>query len=388
MIRLSRSITISTFDSEATVAVGRDRPEFLAVARLAADLERPLGARDILRELLGNRPEILGWKVIDRCVALRLLEREGNSGPAALSDAGRVALEHGTVLVPEEGLWRFYYVNDPLIPEVLLHAERIEGESMREERKALAEAKKSGVRRQPAPDTPPDLLSETVGSAPRESAARGYLFQLVDLPQGGAEGEDVQARLSLTWDQNAVLRLQSSFPISTQGSPLRVDAQLAIPEVLTRLSYGALWTALAGHGSGVPIPELNRWRERANTHVLPSRFEGLPDGARRAFLQDLPVRASSWKGLGAFEATTLRGVKLVPSTDADAQVWCNWLQWEDLTEYATPRQIEQQGQALLAKFPHHQPRLQTASELLARARSERGDRAWNLLAPFDLGLWS
>ena len=388
MIRLSRSIAISTFDSEATVAVGRDRPEFLAVARLAADLGRPIDARDILRELLGNRPEVVGRKVIDRCVALRLLEREGTSGPAALSDAGRLALEHGAVLVPEEGIWRFYLVDDPLIPDILIHAERIEGDSMRDERRALAEAKKGGVRRQPDPDAPPDLLSRTVGAAPRESVARGNLFQLVHLPQGGAEGDDVQGRLELAWDQVAVLRVQATLPTSAQGAALRVDAQLPIPDVLGRLSRDALWTALASHGSGVPAPELNRWRELAKTPVLPSRFEGLPEAARRAFARDLPVPASSWKGLGDFEATSLKAVKLVPATDPDAQAWFEWLQWEDLTGYATPPQVEQQGRALLTKFPHHGPRPRTAAELLARARSERGDRAWNLLAPFDLGLWS
>jgi hypothetical protein len=388
MIRLSRSIAISTFDSEATVAVGRDRPEFLAVARLAADLGRPIDARDILRELLGNRPEVVGRKVIDRCVALRLLEREGTSGPAALSDAGRLALEHGAVLVPEEGLWRFYLVDDPLIPDILIHAERIEGDSMRDERRALAEAKKSGVRRQPAPDAPPNLLGQTVGAAPRESVARGYLFQLVDLPQGGAEGDEVQGRLELVWDQDVVLRVQAALPTSAQGAALRVDAQLSIPDVLGRLSREALWTALAAHGSGVPAAELNRWRELAKTPVLPSRFEGLPEAARRGFARDLPVPASSWKALGDFEATSLKAVKLVPATDPDAQAWFEWLQWEELTGYATPPQIEQQGRALLTKFPHHGPRPRTSAELLARARSERGDRAWNVLAPFDLGLWS
>lgn len=388
MIRLSRSITISTFDSEATVAVGRDRPEFLAVARLAADLNRPIDARDVLRELLGNRPEVVGRKVIDRCVGLRLLEREGSTGPATLSDAGRVALEHGAVLVPEEGLWRFYFVDDPLIPDVLVHAERIEGDSMREERKALAEAKKSGVRRQPAPDAPADLLAGVVGAPPRESAARGYLFQLVDLPQGGAEGEEVNGRLELAWDQDVVLRLQASLPTSAHGAALRVDAQLAIPEVLARLSREALWTALAAHGSGVSVAELNRWREVARSPVLPTRFEGLPDAARRGFTRDLPVPASSWKGLGDFEATALKAVRLVPATDVDAQAWYDWLQWEEITGYATPTLIEQQGSALLAKFPHHRPRPRTPAELLARARAERGDRAWNVLAPSDLGLWS
>ena len=32
MIQLQRQVQVSTFDAEATVAVGKDRPEFLAVA--------------------------------------------------------------------------------------------------------------------------------------------------------------------------------------------------------------------------------------------------------------------------------------------------------------------------------------------------------------------
>ena len=44
MIRLQRTVQIHSFEAEAIVAIGRDRPEFLAVARLAADLGHPIGA--------------------------------------------------------------------------------------------------------------------------------------------------------------------------------------------------------------------------------------------------------------------------------------------------------------------------------------------------------
>lgn len=388
MIRLQRTVSINAFDTEATVSVGRDRPEFLAVARLAADLDRPIGARDVLRELLGNRPDVVGWKVIDRCVALGLLEREGFNGPAALSASGRLALEHGAVLVPEEGTWRLYYVDDPLIPEVLIHAERVEGASARDERGALAEARKRGDGRPPRPTTPPGPLASTMGAAPRASAARGYLFQLLSLGQGGADGDDATARLELTWEQEPVLRLHGNLPLPGEGPGLKIDAHLELPEVLTRIPREALWMALASHASGVSAADLQRWRAQAGALVLPARFADLSEGARRAFTQDLAVPASKWEKLGSFEATKLPGVRLVPGSDADAQSWFEWLQWEELAAYATPTVLDGQARALAARFPHHRPRPRSPAELLARARTERGDRAWNLLAPFDLGLWS
>ncbi len=54
MIQLKRVVNIKCFEAQATVAVGRERPEFLAVAQLAYDLDRPINGQDILDELLGN----------------------------------------------------------------------------------------------------------------------------------------------------------------------------------------------------------------------------------------------------------------------------------------------------------------------------------------------
>jgi hypothetical protein len=386
MIRLTRSIDVFVFESEATVAIGRDRPEFLAVARLAADLGRPIGARDVLRELLGSRPEVVGWKVIDRCVALGLLERK-TGGPAALSDGGRAALEHGSVLVPEEGLWRFYYVDDPLLPDVLLHVERLHGQSAKDERQALTQARKRGDGRPARPDPAPQLLQSCEGAAPYMSVARECLFQLVKLGEGGQHTEDTTFRLTLEWDSAPKLALRGNLPLEG-ADPLRVDAQGGAPEAVSRIGFDPLWMSLVSHATGVSVPELQRWRQVARKLILPVRFDANAEAAMRGFVGDLPVPAMRFDELGTFDATTLQAVPLTPATDDDAQRWFEWLQWNSVTGYATPAQLEEQARSLASRFPYHRPRPRTALELLSRARTERGDRAWNLLAPSDLGLWS
>ena len=65
MIRLTRSVPVSAFDVVSTVAVGRKRPELLAVAKLAADLRRPIRAADVLRELTE-----FTQRIMDKIVAL------------------------------------------------------------------------------------------------------------------------------------------------------------------------------------------------------------------------------------------------------------------------------------------------------------------------------
>lgn len=386
MIQLTRNVPVHMFESEATVAVGRDRPEFLAVARLAADLGRPIGARDVVRELLGNMSELIGRKVIDRCVALGLLERE-ERGPASLSESGRLALDAGTVLVPEEGLWRFYYAHDPLLENSLLHAERLVGESAKDERNELRSAPR-GRERAGQGGAPQKLLVECQQAGPSVSVAKGHWLQLRQLGQAGQPVGDATLRLTLTWDTSPTLNLRGALPRSEGEKPMPVDATLTVPRKVSVLEKSALWTRLVSHTTKVPVHELERWRQAAGEAVLPTLFQEGNAPAMRAFRQDLEVPAIRIDGLGAFEPSTLHAVRLVPSTPLQAQLWLDWLQWQDITTYTTPPELVAKAQHLLARFPYHNPQPRSAAELLARARKERGDRAWNLLAPHDLGLWS
>jgi hypothetical protein len=387
MIRLTRSVVVSSFDAAATVAVGRDRPEFLAVGRLAADLDRPISARDVLRELLGPRPEVLGWRVIERCVGLGLLERSGQRGDATLSGAGRLALEHGEVLVPEEGVWRFFMIDDPLVPWALIHAQRLETEPVRKER-VTAKTRTRGER-QPEADHPSELLRRCKGGAPHESLQNGHLFQLCELAERGAAGPSGKLRLGLTWGAEPSIRLSGRLPSGDDGAKADpIDAGIPVPEVVTRLKREGLWQALVTHATQVPGPVLERWKATTGEHVVPVALSSLPAVARHRFRHDLDVPASDLMGLGRFEPAVLKEVHLVPASDTDAQAWLAWLQWEAVNDYVTPALLEQQGGEQRARFTHHRPRTLSAPELLARARADRDERSWFLLGPSDLGLWS
>lgn len=388
MIRLTRTITVSTFDVEATVAVGRDRPELLAVARLAADMARPIGARDVLRELLGARPEVLGWRIIDRCVDIGLLHRVGKNGEAALSPDGQVALNHGEVLVPEEGVWRFFLVDDPLVPAALIHVRRLETEPVRREREAAREARGRGERIPPS-ERIPELLRQRCEGGPLLSVRNGHLFRPLALGSSGASGARGQLRLDLTWDTAASLRLSGRLSSDEEGEDAKpIDASLDLPEVLNRWTRDGLWKALAASATRVPAAELERWRGVAGRSVMPCSFSSLSETARRSFRRDIDVPAVDLPALGRFDATALKDVPIVPASQADAQEWMAWLQWDSIQDHVLPVEIERKGRELLASFPHHQPNALTAFDLLSRARTERGARSWFLFAPSDLGLWS
>lgn len=393
MIRLQRTVSVQTFDAEATVAVGRDRPEFLAVARLAADLERPLGGRDISRELLGGLPELVGWRVIDRCVALGLLEQRGGRGPAALTESGAAALEQGAVLVPEEGTWRFFFVDDPLMDDALVHVARIETPNAREERNDLYAAKRE-MRGRPGPgDRVPPLLHDAAGSGyVWTSVASAQPFDVREVAERGLAGEPGQLRLVVEWEEEQPLprlALRGELEaVAEDGKPWRVDCPLETPRAFAGVTYDDLWRDLVASSTGLPAGELKTWRRRAGTRVVPVTFDDLQQAARRSMRQDLSVPEVALDGLGRFDPTVLEAVALVPREASDAQSWAEWLQWESLSDYVVPAALEDAAREIAERFPFHSPRLPVADELLRRAKAAPQDpRARFLLAPADLGLW-
>lgn len=385
MIHLKRKIKVSSFDAAATVARGQDRPEFLAVAQLAADLNKPIGARDVLRELLGGLPETVGWRVIERSIALGLLEREGRQGVAALTDMGRNALEHNTVLVPEEATWRFFYTDDPLVPDVLIHALRLPESSAYESKK----------------QTPPDSvfipkpLQACCSAAPRLSVCDQQLFQLTELAptKRGTPGPVSELDIELMWESSLPApRIHLSGSLGKRDAAISVKFDLPVPEAVAEWNWLGMHLDLLQQASGVPEDELWEWLEKNDGKaVVPHAFNALEPHARQAFMQDFKVSSPRLAGLGnAFLDTTLKSIKLAPASAADAQEWLEWLQWEAIRDHAIPEQLQKTGEALRKKFPFHTPEPATSQALLNQARTQvpRDERAWFLMTPADLGLWS
>jgi hypothetical protein len=385
MIHLKRKIQVSSFDMAATVARGQDRPEFLAVARLAADLNRAIGARDVLRELLGGLPETVGWRVIERSIALGLLEREGRQGPAALTDMGRNALEHNTVLVPEEATWRFFYTDDPLVPDVLIHALR------------LPESPAYESKKQNPPDSVfiPKLLQTCCSAAPRLSVCNQQLFQLTELAptKRGTPGPVSELDIELMWESSLPApRIHLSGSLGKRDAAISVKTDLPVPEVVQKWNWLSMHLDLLEQASGVSWDELLDWAKKSDSDALvPCSFNVLKPHARQAFTQDFEVSSPRLAGLGAaFLDTTLKNISLVPATATDAQEWLEWLQWEAIGDHAIPEQLQKTGEALRKKFPFHTPEPATSQSLLNQARTQmpRDERAWFLMTPADLGLWS
>lgn len=403
-IHLSRTISVNTFDTQATVAVGRHRPEWLAVVRLAKDFGGEITADQVSHELLAGLP--VGQKVIQRCGALGLLAISPDNSSARLTTLGETSLDHDQVFVPEQRLWRFYYADDPLLRQPLLHIEPLEGGSASDERRELQEARRSGSQRMVESDNCPRTIRENCDQLVRSAVAGGSAFIIKQVASSGHFNQAGQIQLHLEWapgDPAPAVQLTGSVPSPELPNPdkkkatsLRIDHHFT-PQFESLLSesrptFNSVWIQLAAYAAATESNTLGRWLFKAKRLVLPQAFTSGDEAALRHFMQDLTVPEIPelmLPGLGAFNGTVLKQVDLVPANDEDAQAWASWLLRDGITEYMTPGKITALAESVRGRFAFHSPTLPSPQEVLTSYVKQPEDpRARFVLAPHDLGLWS
>ena len=411
-IQLQRTIRVRTFDAPATIAIGRKRPEWLAVARLAKDFGGEIRAQHIATELLAGVPPVVGNRVIERCVALGLLNQspeERKAGVAHLSKLGEESLGSGHVFVPEERNWRFYFADDPLLEQVLLHVEPLDSGSAQSERTAIREAKKQGDRGLDDGAECPSRLHDVqaAGSVIHSVVEQSPSFILTTTPERGAWADEQSVQLHLTWAQsgrpsvrligkmNPPPRRTERGEQPTLPQPLSVNLALAIPAVLAHLKHEQVWLELTAFGTRVDVQSLQDWRQRAGRLVVPVGYSDCSVAARNSFRTDISIPKIPWglsgaiAALGHFDPSKLTETEIVPATDSDAQQWADYKLRESLTEYATPVKLQKLAETARQCFPFHSPSLPTPDAMLAAALANPADtKARFILAPYDLGLWS
>lgn len=379
MINLSRTVEVRCIDVAATVAVEQDRPEFLAIVLLAKHLGGQLSPQHVRQELFKPLPEQACRLALDRCVKLRMLEWDG--GVARLAELGEMAIETGKVLVAEQGVWRFHVVDDPLVPHPVVHAERSKTESAYA---SLKQQKGEGDFSGHSSLTP-SLLRDSINATSQRSLADYKLRQIQHVGERGQVRGKAAVKLDFSWSEHGapMVRLTGKLPESEH----RLDA-VTSPDVGS-WTYDNLWTELAAEAAGIPAEVLSGIQGHLGVRAVPIPFEAVGPEGRKTFRKDFPVPETNFQRIGAFQPSSLSQVDILPATDRDAQEWCEWLQWSEITGYVTPEMLRAQAVSVLAKLPHHRPSPLPPDAIRMQAlNNDNRSAARHVLAPADLGLWS
>ncbi|SIT04688.1 hypothetical protein [Insolitispirillum peregrinum] len=384
MITLKRIVQVQSFECSATVAVEQESAAFQCLAQLAADFEGCITPQLVQKELYAPLPLHACQLAIKRCVDLKMFDWiDQQQHIAQLTDLGEVMVKNSRILIPQQDLWRFYLVDDPLVPNPLVHLEWVKAEPAHH----VVSKEKKGEKISGAGDATPALLKDLVDGQPSRSLADRTLRQVRDVSAKGKIHKSGTLELRLDWAPESQPRVSLSGTLQ-DTKKIALD-QAMTGSLLPDWTYEDLWIELAAAASDSLIEDIWMIRERFGHLAIPGWFDTLDSQERKSFEKTLETPEIGLESIGIFAPSMLQQVSLFPGNETEAQRWCEWLQFEQVTNYVTPDQLRDQAQKVLGKFPFHRPQALEPDAMLAQALSRTNDPAMrHILAPADLGLWS
>ena len=131
---------------EALMNIGKEesRPELMSVLKLAEEQGGTIIPKNISEHLLGGRPETLGEQIIYRLVEIGVLESTSIDGEYRLTNLGNQTIESEKILIPERGVYKVWFSEDPLFPSGLVGIQYSNPPDLRQEVRKMNEAYKNG----------------------------------------------------------------------------------------------------------------------------------------------------------------------------------------------------------------------------------------------------
>jgi len=355
-----RTLNIQRYRIIAEVARTQKRDELYAVLLLAQE-RRHVSAKMVADELLGNRPETVGKRLIQICVRLQLLvEQEYNY--YVLTESGQTALKKEKIFIPERGTWEIWVTDDPLWASALIQIKPFNETQARNEIKNQKELKE---RCQDMQDIPNWLVKKLQGQIITPLADdRNAEYRFDELTEKG--------ELVVTPDANitATLSIGDTSDLLFTGKVVNKECRYQEQHPMT---FQSAWHQILQQQNW-----LTRWRTQQE--VLDVSYQDLSEQERASFHKDYPISKPYLTDLDRFDDTTINNVPIAPATQQDANHWAYWLLERDTNQYVLKGDFETMQNKVTEFFPDYKI---TFPEQRHFAQQLRPRAYWYLQAPLD-----
>lgn len=363
-IILKRRINLQCWRVVGEVAFAKKRPELQPILRRALEMGST-DEGDIAEHLFfeARSRRVVARRMLNIATTLNLLRQD--DGKFKLTERGHEALEKEEVFVPQQGTWTLYTSNDPLLDSRILRA---------------VEWKE------------PTAVDETFGKKKHKKRdfkpLPGWITALKDVPQrpytGDASGVQLgaieskadvipikQSELTLKWN---VTKGRLSVTGNLDG--VSVNSDVTPPD----LPHDDIWRVL--------LEDVGLWTQwDISTDALRVPFLHTSNDERELMLRTLEFKSPRLPDLGTFNTTSVKNVRLRPSTRDDAERWAAWRLDNRVKDYATDRAFDDWAESASKPFAEFNVTLPTRSKLASAAWEKRDDRptpkTWHLIAAED-----
>jgi len=370
---LERTLKIQRYRIIAEVAQAQNRGELHAVLLLAQE-RGYVFAKMVAEELLGNRPETIGKRLIQICVTHRLLKEEESRGKKnyILTEMGQTALEEEKIFIPERGTWEIWVTDDPLWASALVQIEVFKEPQARNEIKNQEELKKRKNNMRKLPEWLFEKLQDQSSITPLANRNADYRFDELET-KGEVVTPDANITATLT-----ILQFGDNSDLRFTGKVVNKECDYQEQHAMT---FKSAWHQMLEQQGW-----LTRWRIQQETQqeVLDVSYSELKtDQERASFRKNYPISKPYLTDLDRFDNTIIDNVAIAPATPGDAEHWADCLLEWDTNQYVLKGDFEIMQNKVDKSFPDYEITFQEQSDF-AQALHHSNPRAyWYLQAPLD-----
>ena len=360
-LTLKRELVMERWRVIAKLGFTQRRPEIIAILALADGLpDGVVTGLDVSRKLLGERPAVVGERLLEVCCMMNLVERLDQPLEGwRLTELGRRALMNQEVPTPQRGEFDVWLMADELYPEALVRVRPTEPETQQKQSEKVE------------PTLPvvtqelPRVLLQCEGHVIRpplrlpDEASEVYVFEFAPL------GRCVAREPCLL-----------SVELHSGGGTAKFD-----------VAFAGRQANFAPAAKLPALPEALKAAGRSEADgPLKVAFRTLGDNERRSARREMELEGVAMPELGEFPRARLSDVRLVPESQQDANEWAVWRLIDGIRGYVWPQDFEKLVRQVreLAVREHwaFDPAMPSQAEL-AQLRADLPLVARRLLVPLD-----
>ena len=369
-ITLERDARIVCLDVLMDMSKKSDkRADLVAVAKRARELGGKITPRAVCTDLI-NRPDAIaaGERILIRCRDIGILDNKYR-----LTGDGNMAAEEECVFIPERGVYRVWFTQDPLVPQKFLRYERKnDGSLIGDVLSTPPKNSKGRPKKKGKIDKTPMWVQDLSG---KELHVYGT-DEVVRI-------ENVEAKCRIVTDPpprlsvNVSVEQFESIEVSLTSKKWKVDSAIDAPP----LSFDDIWNNLLG----------NKMARYWISNFLELNYDDLNEQEKLSFLRNIVIDKPTIEGYGTFARTELKQIPISPRTRQDAGKWADFLFEHSINEYLSRDSYrskfdETKQKPAFYKFSDelNLPEQQALARKVRKENNQLPREFWYLQAPLDL----
>lgn len=369
-IILNRNIKVKKFKALIDMGIKEKRTEIIALLMIAKSHGEELSKKIICDEFIFRDNKTIAKRILQRCQDLGVIDED-----LKVTEDGIDAREDGMIYRPYTGTYYIWTTKDPLIPQKILNVEMVDEKiKFKEEIKGFRWKYENGA---------------------REKVEVKIEKNIEILPEWLKNTEKIK-HIKLLDDNNTEIRIEH---IEEKVEPISVSEDLKAQIKITNNSKTIKFTGLFKDERDISIfPDIRSvWKQILKNRykhwdwddkTLKVTFNELKEKEIISFIKKFDFDSPSIEKFGIFNSFSLN-LNIKPQSDADAELWANWLLENQIKEYMFPSEFEKYKKGIYKKLKDYNIKLQTIDELSKKfinkiLKEEVPNDFWFVRAPLDL----